>query len=179
MKRGRRISSTILEAARALTEVQGVSMGESRYLCHAQDTPGVLEWMFALTRSNMRASYEEVWGWDDDAKLAELRHDDSRFLVIGREAFVNFRFEVDEDGVSPVVYVYELQVEEVHRGRSLGHTLMRAVEGLGRELGFHKVMLTVFSANAGARRFYDRLGYALDVSSPDGAGYLILSRAIN
>jgi ribosomal protein S18 acetylase RimI-like enzyme len=169
----------IVVEARAMTEV-GVPLGLPRhiqYLTRAEDTPRVLDWMLALTRANMRASYEQVWGWDEGAKDAELRHEHSRFFVIPRQAFVHFRYEWDEDGVSPVVYVYEIQVEPAHRGRSLGHTLMRAVEDLGRALGFHKVKLTVFSANVGARRFYRRLGYDMDVSSPDeSTGYLILSR---
>mgnify|MGYP002634979040 CR=1 FL=1 len=147
-----------------------------RYICRVEEEN--LEWMFALTKSNMQTMYEQVWGWDDDDKLRELQHRDSRFFVIDREAFVHFRFEHDEDVY--VLYVYELQVEEVHRGRSLGRKLMRAVEDLGRRLGCEKVMLTVFASNAGARRFYGRLGYETDASSPElgTEGYLIISRSL-
>ncbi len=150
--------------------------GGPQYLASARDSPDVAEWMVALTRINMQRFYEQVWGWDDVAKLDELCHKDSRFFLVESRGFVHFRIEVDEDGNSPVVYVYELQVEMKHRGRKLGHALMRAVEDFGLAHGISKIMLTVFTANAGARRFYERLGYDTDPSSPDGAGYVILSR---
>jgi RimJ/RimL family protein N-acetyltransferase len=54
--------------------------------------------------------------------------------------------------------------------------------------GVEKVMLTCFTANAAARRFYERLGYELDEYSPQPrvmrggkkvlADYLILSRDV-
>ncbi|TGZ85547.1 hypothetical protein EX30DRAFT_392889 [Ascodesmis nigricans] len=65
-----------------------------------------------------------------------------------------------------VLYLYELQVSPSHQNRHLGEGLMweverRAVTGHRVE----KVILTVFSANVSARRFYQRLGYELDACS--------------
>ena len=146
----------------------------------ARGIPGLLEWMFQLTKTNMRDMYEacEGWGWDDAAKREELGHDSSRYLVVGQHAFVHLRYEMED--LQPIIYVYEIQVDAMHRGKQLGRKLMEAVEALSKLLRFRKVMLTVFSSNVGARKFYQALGYQNDASTPDGpeAGYFILSKEI-
>jgi RimJ/RimL family protein N-acetyltransferase len=38
---------------------------------------------------------------------------------------------------------------------------MTMLEGFGRNVGLTKAMLTVFTENTGAIRFYKRIGYAL------------------
>jgi ribosomal protein S18 acetylase RimI-like enzyme len=58
-----------------------------------------------------------------------------------------------------------LHVRPVLRGRSIGEQLLRAaVAPLGAEEAFH---LWVFEANAGAVRFYRRLGGCVAESAPD------------
>ena len=146
----------------------------------------MLQWMFDLTKKNMRGMYEACpgWGWDDGRKRDELRHDDGRYVVVATErtdraGFVHLRYEME--GPLAVLYVYEIQVDERERGKQLGRKLMEAVEGLARGLGFPKVMLTVFASNDGARRFYETLGYEKDASSPEdweSVGYLILSKSV-
>ena len=139
----------------------------------------MLDWMYSLTETNMSELYEACpgWGWDGQAKRQELGHDDARYLVIGRDAFVHLRYEME--GSEPVIYVYEIQVDAKKQGQQLGQRLMGAVELLAGRLRFPRVMLTVFTGNAGARRFYEILGYKEDNSSPDDdAGYMILCKDI-
>lgn len=45
------------------------------------------------------------------------------------------------------------------RGRGIGERLMQAAEAWAREHGAERVVLDLASANEGARRFYERLGY--------------------
>lgn len=70
-----------------------------------------------------------------------------------------------EDGCE-VVYCYELHLRPRVRGLGIGKLLMGLMEGVGREVGVEKAMLTCFVENQEARRFYERLGYDVDEYSP-------------
>jgi GNAT superfamily N-acetyltransferase len=83
---------------------------------------------------------------------------------------------------------YDMQVCESHRGQKLGGILMNMLQAIATKSHMRKIMLTVFLANQGARRFYERLGYKSDLISPvldnDGeddtpADYDIMSIALN
>ncbi|PQE09006.1 Acyl- N-acyltransferase protein [Rutstroemia sp. NJR-2017a WRK4] len=122
-----------------------------------------------------------------------------------------------EDG-KKVIYVYEIHLEEQLRGlvsihnypiqsnptpifqlqstltsnprrTKLSQTLMSLIQHAAEKIpGVEKVMLTCFTANAAARRFYERLGYEVDEFSPEPrvmrggkevrADYMILSRGV-
>ena len=41
----------------------------------------LLSWVAALVEDNMRGMYEDGWGWDGDAKLAELASPKARYIV--------------------------------------------------------------------------------------------------
>ena len=60
---------------------------------------------------------------------------------------------------------------------------MHALEELARARRMSCVMLTVFKANTGAVRFYEKHGYAVDESSPSRCGvpdssYEIMSKEV-
>lgn len=92
-----------------------------------------------------------------------------------------------EDG-KEVVYCYEIHLSPRARGRGLGVLLMTRMEEIGRLVGLEKAMLTVFKANATARRFYEKDGYEVDEYSPQPRrlrngtikefDYLILSKRL-
>jgi aminoglycoside 6'-N-acetyltransferase len=52
-----------------------------------------------------------------------------------------------------------ITVAEGSRGQGIGEALMGAAEDWARAHGISRVVLDMAAANAGARRFYDRLGY--------------------
>jgi ribosomal protein S18 acetylase RimI-like enzyme len=58
-----------------------------------------------------------------------------------------------------VVFVYDVEIDEAHRGRGLGRAAMLAAEQLVRESGAHEIGLNVFGFNEPAKRLYDSLGY--------------------
>jgi N-alpha-acetyltransferase 40 len=99
------------------------------------------------------------------------------------QAFVHFRFMLEGD--APVLYVYEIQCEPRVRGKGIGTHLMKALELVAYQEKMHYVLLTVFNSNAGARRFYARLGYTLDELSKSAAmlqsqpTYRILSKCVD
>lgn len=58
-----------------------------------------------------------------------------------------------------VLYVYDVEIDEPHRGRGLGRAAMLAAEQLVRESGAREIGLNVFGFNEPAKRLYDSLGY--------------------
>lgn len=56
-------------------------------------------------------------------------------------------------------FIYDIAVDEAHRGRGLGRELLAAAEEWSRERGLHSVSLHVFGHNTIARRLYDSTGY--------------------
>jgi GNAT superfamily N-acetyltransferase len=52
-----------------------------------------------------------------------------------------------------------ISVADGWRGRGIGTVLMEAAEASARRRGAEQVILDMHAANAGARRFYHRLGY--------------------
>lgn len=123
------------------------------------------------------ASKKEVAA--DPAAVDSVVRDSKGELV----AYVHFRFMLE--GSAPVLYVFEIQCEPRMRGKGLGSHMMKALELVAYQEKMHYVMLTVFAANKGAKRFYKRLGYDLDELSKSPAmlstdvPYQILSKCID
>ena len=65
--------------------------------------------------------------------------------------------ELEEDGS---YYVCGVALFPEHRDRGLGTQLMALAEEHARRRGLDSLSLIVFEANEGAKRLYDRLGYA-------------------
>ena len=65
-----------------------------------------------------------------------------------------------EDLAPATWYVNVLATYPEHRGRGLGMRLMALAEDLARAQGLSAMSLIVASGNAGARRLYERIGYA-------------------
>jgi len=58
-----------------------------------------------------------------------------------------------------VMYVYDVQVDELHRGTGLGRAAMLLAEAEAGARGIGRIELNVFGGNAVARRLYRSLGY--------------------
>jgi ribosomal protein S18 acetylase RimI-like enzyme len=59
-------------------------------------------------------------------------------------------------------WIYTLAVDPAHRGQKVGTALIRQVEQSLRELGCLKINLQVLPSNAGAVKFYEKLGYHVE-----------------
>ncbi|KAJ3222007.1 hypothetical protein HDU81_010204 [Chytriomyces hyalinus] len=70
------------------------------------------------------------------------------------------------DGKAPVIYCMELQMTPDARNLGLGTAMMQMMEDVGRGFKLRRAMLTAFKKNEGALRFYNRLGYLPDLTSP-------------
>eukprot|EP00033_Pygsuia_biforma_P002482 GCRY01002752.1.p1 GENE.GCRY01002752.1~~GCRY01002752.1.p1 ORF type:complete len:224 (-),score=35.60 GCRY01002752.1:46-717(-) len=145
------------------------------------------EFVFDLLKTNMKTLYEcagENWGWNDEDKRKECFHEEARYILVRDEndklvAFIHIRFDVEED--EPIIYLYEIQLASALTGKGAGAFLMRFLELFANKVGLHAIKLTVFAENTGAMRFYSKLGYSPDFTSPSVAGgndlsYEILSK---
>ena len=54
--------------------------------------------------------------------------------------------------------MYEIEIEEIARGKGIGKCLMNAASRIAHSLNLFKVMLTVFKSNLPALEFYQKLG---------------------
>lgn len=59
----------------------------------------------------------------------------------------------------PQLWIYEVRVDERHRGKGLGRALMEFAEEEARRRGLPEVGLNVFGGNEVARNLYRSLGY--------------------
>jgi ribosomal protein S18 acetylase RimI-like enzyme len=136
-----------------------------------------------MFETNMGKLYQQSsWGLDLESKRRELDHPEARYLFVHKNddcddtkpiiGYCHFRFEVDDyDYPSCVVcFVYELQVHSQYQGKGIGKYLMGLIHRIAAKAGLNKVMLTVLNANVKARKFYDTLGYHIDVTSPSQHG---------
>ena len=103
--------------------------------------------------------------------------------------FLSFMFTNDDPPHDnrDVVYIYEIHLHRHLRGQGLGSNLIRFVEHAALHCGISKTMLTVFTANKGARAMYEKLGYVKDKCSPKDrvtrakvieADYMIMSKEL-
>lgn len=141
-------------------------------------SPQDLEQCFELIALTSASAYKTSGlGWTPHKKRQEMRLPDLRYLIVKStttttntdtdrdvEGFCSFMLTY-EDG-HEVVYCYEVHLAPRMRGMGIGKELMGLLEGVGREVGVEKAMLTVFVENVGARRFYEGLGYGVDEYSP-------------
>ena len=87
---------------------------------------------------------------------------DHHFLKIqdeGGTAIGAAWLKANRDTALPSGFVYDLFINEAHRGKGHGKQAMLALEKKAKELGLRTLALHVFAHNAAARALYQNLGY--------------------
>ena len=164
----------------------------STTFCRSGDlSENQLQECLALFERNMGDMYRKSsWGLNMEEKKEEFQHDKARFLLLQSDdenlaGFVHFRFDYDDEEhpSAAVLYVFEIQIDQMYRRQGLGKKMMDIAETIALEAEMPKVMLTVFKSNKGAMDFYKQLEYSIDETSPskynEPADYEILSRSIS
>ncbi|CAH9061615.1 unnamed protein product [Cuscuta epithymum] len=147
-----------------------------------------------LLKENMRGPYGSEWPTEEKVKRKEMVAPEARYIfvyeipsanpsgipAVGYQdsdevktaddkcqvvGFVHYRFTIEEE--IPVLYVYELQLEQRVQGKGLGEYLMQLMELIGSKSKMGAVVLTVQKANVVAMKFYtSKLGYSVSSISP-------------
>ncbi|OAA53508.1 gcn5-related n-acetyltransferase [Niveomyces insectorum RCEF 264] len=141
----------------------------------------VLSACFALVEATSRADYDaSAQRWRPADKRREMREADLRYILVRPASEANGRNDNDGSDIhafaslmptfeagEPVVYCYEIHLQPELRGTGLGAHLLGLLSVVAHNLPpVTKVMLTCFRTNAGALRFYEKQGFALDATSP-------------
>lgn len=120
-------------------------------LSDEDDLTGVLE---VETESFTNPWTREMYQWEltnrDLCRIYVVRTSEHR--VAG---FCAFWLVLDE------IHINNVALRPACRGLGLGTALMRHVLAEGRRLGARRATLEVRASNAGARRLYERLGFAV------------------
>jgi len=77
----------------------------------------------------------------------------------GESAGVLWLCQRDEAFGGPCLFVYDVEVDERHRGRGYGRAAMEFAEDEARRLGVDRIALNVFGRNEVACGLYRSLGY--------------------
>jgi ribosomal protein S18 acetylase RimI-like enzyme len=64
-----------------------------------------------------------------------------------------------EHGREKECYIYDIEIDDAHRGRGFGRAAMQLAEAEARSHGLHRIALNVFGGNDVARNLYRSLGY--------------------
>jgi len=87
------------------------------------------------------------------------------FFDLEADELVGSLWVTERDGD---LFIYDIVIDEAHRGSGHGTAAMQAVEKLARERGMAGIGLSVFAHNDGAIRLYERLGYEVVEAAKGG-----------
>lgn len=111
------------------------------------------------------------WPQEQAAALAEQQ---TRVLLPdGKDTAGMFIVMADAEEVGPVGYawlaleghefsgawIYDIAIDEEHRGQGYGRALLNGLEQVAREHGHEVIGLNVFAGNDHARQLYERAGF--------------------
>jgi len=126
------------------------------------------DWMWADYRSSMIEA-----GISPDLADENIRGHQERLFVDGVPVAGQHVYDIDDGGLvvgtlwisEPPAsdpgtwFIYDIVIDEEHRGHGYGRKAMLAAERLVGEAGGKRTALNVFGYNAVARRLYESLGY--------------------
>jgi ribosomal protein S18 acetylase RimI-like enzyme len=111
------------------------------------------------------------WPQERAAALAERQTD--TLLPDGKDTDGMFIVMAEAEQVGPVGYawlalegpevssawIYDIAIDEEHRGKGYGRALLNGLEGVARARGLSSIALNVFAGNDYARALYERAGF--------------------
>ena len=85
------------------------------------------------------------------------------FIVIAEaeeDGAVGYAWMALEGPEVSCAWIYDIAIDEEHRGKGYGRALLNGLEQVARESGEESIGLNVFAGNEYARRLYERAGFA-------------------
>ncbi|KAI7279998.1 hypothetical protein KC345_g5040 [Hortaea werneckii] len=130
---------------------------------------------FSLIEATSIQDYKNSsFGWHPKRKKKEMKENGMRYVMIEKDdpdeplhGFLSFLPTHDSSPSVPVLYIYEIHLREIARGKGNGKILMQTAMEVAKNLGVEKVMLTCFLSNKKAMRFYRKCGFRVDACSPE------------
>jgi ribosomal protein S18 acetylase RimI-like enzyme len=137
-----------------------------------------------LARANAEYRRERIEAGDSPEYADErVASSNEQYFPGGRPAEGQLVFEVVESGETVGMlwlgvidrarpnewWVFDIEIDEGHRGQGHGRAAMQLAEGVAREHGATKLGLNVFGHNTVAQRLYASLGYdvtAINMAKP-------------
>jgi RimJ/RimL family protein N-acetyltransferase len=121
------------------------------------------DFCFLLNLATMREYIEPVYGWDLDVqRMYHARWFNADRLSIIEDDNGTAIGVLDVSDESDHMYVSRIEVLPEVQGRGVGSAVMESLMMHGRT-----IRLQVFTNNVRAQRFYERLGFILDLDSED------------
>jgi GNAT superfamily N-acetyltransferase len=126
-----------------------------------------------LVRERYAADMVEHAGMSPERAAAKAADDTARLFPGGVPSARHSVYVIEADGepagdlwltereetLEPCLFVYDVYLDERHRGRGYGRAAMVFAEDEARRRGIGRVALNVFGGNAAARGLYRSLGY--------------------
>ncbi len=106
---------------------------------------------YPQTPEQVRGRLEELAGFPSTRVLVAING--SNVVGVGTLNFIPLLHQQEK-----IARVSALAVTESHRGKGVGHELMRAFENIAREAGCPRLEVTSNLRRAGAHGFYVRMG---------------------
>jgi len=120
---------------------------------------------------------------DEEAARRKAVEDTEQLFPGGRPSPDQFVFVIEAEGeavgefwvaervtaLGRCLWIYDIRIDEAHRGRGYGRAAMLFAEAEARRRGYSRIGLNVFGGNAIARNLYVSLGYeenAIFMSKP-------------
>ena len=102
-------------------------------------------------------------------KAMESPEPDSAIFIAEDEAskragFLHLQIQIDYFNGSKVAYISDIAVDSSFEGQGIGRILLHKAEDWAREQGCSLLTLYVFSDNSRARKVYEKLGFAEEVT---------------
>ena len=101
-----------------------------------------------------------AWTSSGSFRTVQPSSDQFVFVVEADGESVGELWVAERDGdLGRGLWIYDVQIDEAHRGRGYGREAMLFAEEEARRRGLGRVALNVFGGNAAARGLYQSLGY--------------------
>jgi ribosomal protein S18 acetylase RimI-like enzyme len=132
---------------------------------------------FDLSVREYAADKVQAGNWQPAEALERSEQELQHYLPQGVATRDNYLFTIEDaaldkkvgmiwlarimQGAKPVMFIYDLRIDDTYRHQGYGEQALRAAEEQTRARGLDTIALHVFGHNQAARKLYEKLGYEI------------------